>query len=669
MAKGVNIPLTISGLRQAREDLEKLNEEFEKVKRDPVESKKIAKQFNDLSSAIDDTTESLIEMNSAGELAGTKFDDLNEVLFNSKEEVLPLTSAIGEMEDRLYALAKSGDTSSKEFKTLQSEIVKNRKVIIETDRAIDGMVDNAGSIGGISQAFGELGESVVNLDFKRAGVALKGLGTQFKAFGKTLLANPIFLIVAIVAAIITSIVTLKDKVKILGDIFGFFAGVIGDTIQALKDFGDWLGITDFAEQDLAEERKKRAEENLKNIDEQGKAIQSDFDRKIALASAEGKSTVKLEIQKQEAIIETLKLRVKEQAALAKAMVMSGTYTKEAHDAIKKEQKEMLETYKNAQNQIKILEIKSEQEITTKHTANYQARKSEKDAELAEDKARIEELNKFKEQAELEWLSKQEELSEIIYQSGLTAQEKELNAVNDKYFNLIETAKQYNLDVTALEEEQQMMLQSIDDRYAAEAEAKRQAERDKKEKDDAEELAKRQENEKAKVAMASAAIGAIGSLITAFTGESEEAQEKAFKVTKAVNLAQAIANTALAVTAALTAGGNPLKLATGAQFVEAGIAATAGAAQIATIAKTKFQGGGSSSSGSSFSTPSVGGGGATSTGQSTPSFELFGQPNEDNNLSAVQSQETQQMTVKAVVVESDITSTQNKVNKMQKNAEL
>ena len=102
MAKGVNIPLTISGLREAREDLAKLNDEFEKVKDDPIKSKKLAKEFNDLSKAVDDTTESLKEMNAAGELAGTKFDDLNEVLFQTNEEVLPLTSQIGEMEDRMY---------------------------------------------------------------------------------------------------------------------------------------------------------------------------------------------------------------------------------------------------------------------------------------------------------------------------------------------------------------------------------------------------------------------------------------------------------------------------------------------------------------------------------------------------------------------------------------
>ena len=41
MGKGVNIPLKIQGLREAREDLAKLNEEFEQVKDDPIKSKKI----------------------------------------------------------------------------------------------------------------------------------------------------------------------------------------------------------------------------------------------------------------------------------------------------------------------------------------------------------------------------------------------------------------------------------------------------------------------------------------------------------------------------------------------------------------------------------------------------------------------------------------------------
>ena len=46
MAKGVKIPFTISGLRQAREDLEKLNEEIEKTQ-DVKASQKLVKQYNE----------------------------------------------------------------------------------------------------------------------------------------------------------------------------------------------------------------------------------------------------------------------------------------------------------------------------------------------------------------------------------------------------------------------------------------------------------------------------------------------------------------------------------------------------------------------------------------------------------------------------------------------
>ena len=100
----------------------------------------------------------------------------------------------------------------------------------------------------------------------------------------------------------------------------------------------------------------------------------------------------------------------------------------------------------------------------------------------------------------------------------------------------------------------------------------------------EEAEKRQE-------IADTAFSVLSDLATLFSKTDEANAEKNFKVQKAIGISQAAINTGLAVTAALTAGGNAVKLATGAQFVEAGIAAVAGAAQIAAIARTKFQGGG------------------------------------------------------------------------------
>ena len=102
------------------------------------------------------------------------------------------------------------------------------------------------------------------------------------------------------------------------------------------------------------------------------------------------------------------------------------------------------------------------------------------------------------------------------------------------------------------------------------------------------------------------LGAINGLTQAFAKEDEASQKKAFKLNKAFGIGQAIISTAVGISNALTAGGNPIKLATGTQFVEAGIVAATGAAQIATIAKSQFGGGANITSPTA---PSLGSGGA------------------------------------------------------------
>jgi hypothetical protein len=666
MAKGVNIPLTISGLREAREDLAKLNDEFEKVKDDPIKSKKLAKEFNDLSKAVDDTTESLKEMNAAGELAGTKFDDLNEVLFQTNEEVLPLTSQIGEMEDRMYQLAQANQQGSKEFQELQKKVVAARKTIIETDRSIDLMTENTGSLGGLTSAFGELGDSVLSLDFKRMGQSVKGLGVQFKAFGRVLLANPLFLIVAIVAAIVGAIIAFKDKVKFLSDIFEALGAVIDIVIQAFKDLLDFLGLTNFAEQDLAEERKKRAEENIANIERQSKAEQAAFDRKIALASAEGKSTTELEIAKQKAIIETNRQRAEELKIIAEQERILGNLTKDRVNEIIGQANEITENVKNAKNQIKIIEVNAAKEAR----ARAKERSDLKDKELAEDKKRADELNAYLRQAELERLAQEEELAEIIYQAGLTQQEREITAVNDKYFNLIESAKQFGLDTQALEIEQQEALAKINKTYADAEEARKKAAKDKADAARKKEIEDEQKLQEAKLSLVSSGLNVVGQLTDAFGKKNEAAAKRAFQIQKAISIAQAVIDTYKGANAIFaSAAANPQSVLFPAQpFITAGLAIAAGIANVAKIAQTQF-GGGSTPSASSPSAPSLGGGGGTSASASTPSFELFGQPNEDNNVSAAQAQELTPTVVKAVVVESDITTTQNKISKMKENAEL
>ena len=150
-----------------------------------------------------------------------------------------------------------------------------------------------------------------------------------------------------------------------------------------------------------------------------------------------------------------------------------------------------------------------------------------------------------------------------------------------------------------------------------------------------------------------AIGALNDLAQAFLSGNEEQAKKAFQINKALGISQAVVNTAQAVTAALTAGGNPVKLATGAQFVEAGIAAATGAAQIATIARQQFQASGS------VDTNIPQGGTAPST---APQFNIVGASGQNAILESLQ-----RNPVKAYVVGSDVTSQQeldrNRINQV------
>lgn len=163
---------------------------------------------------------------------------------------------------------------------------------------------------------------------------------------------------------------------------------------------------------------------------------------------------------------------------------------------------------------------------------------------------------------------------------------------------------------------------------------------------------------AQINMASTGLSIIADLADTFGQKNEESARRAFKVSKAANLAQAVISTYTAVNAALTAGGNPAKLATGAQFIEAGVALATGLASVAKIAKTKFEGGGSSDGGGSG-----GGGGVGSIGSMSPSFNVVG------NSGMNQLAQIQQTPMQAYVVSGEVTSAQALERNRIKNATL
>jgi hypothetical protein len=165
-------------------------------------------------------------------------------------------------------------------------------------------------------------------------------------------------------------------------------------------------------------------------------------------------------------------------------------------------------------------------------------------------------------------------------------------------------------------------------------------------------------------MASNAIGALGDLLTAGLGQSEKDQRKAFEINKKASMGQALINTFMAVTAALTAGGNPIKLATGRQFIDAGIALATGLAQVAKISKTQFQG--SSASGGGGALTAGGGGG----GEAAPA-PIFANPQTTmlGTDGAAMGQGQGSSPMRAYVVERDITQSTRRVRRLEEFATL
>ena len=211
-------------------------------------------------------------------------------------------------------------------------------------------------------------------------------------------------------------------------------------------------------------------------------------------------------------------------------------------------------------------------------------------------------------------------------------------------------EQLNSDLLAIEQNYLEQEKALQDK--AQEDAKK---RDEEEKKRQKELAKQ------RVDLAISAFGALQALNDAFSKSDERSAKRAFNRNKALALATATVNTGQAVVNALTAGGNPIKLATGAQFVEAGIAAATGAAQIATILKSKFTPTGGAGGGASRPSVAGGGGGGQGVAPTTQAPQL--------DLSFLGEGAGQAEPLQAYVVAQDVSNAQQANQQIQDQATL
>jgi hypothetical protein len=602
--------------------------------------------------------EKTIEIKVDAKQATKSLDELGGSFEDVYGEIQPLSGRIGELEDRLYEMAAAGESGTKEFNDLTKQIGSMKKVIIDTDRTVDGMSQTlaqnlGGALGGVTAAF-ELGAGVMGAmgvesekveeallkvqsasaiaqgfqgikesvsSFRALGVAIRSSAVAQKVLNVVMMANPIGLIITAIAALIAGITAL---------------------IMNFEAITNWLGITDDAAETLHQENLRRTEEF---IEQQGKridAISKERDEiegirkfEVEMMKARGDSEENIFKAVRKNRLERIKsnnefqVQVKQQndalISQFKLLQQSGDLTDEQAKEINAQIEKNNETIRAAKTESKTLlqEIKLDDVTTTREAEDekakirkeaFEKRKAQIIAEMDEE-ARLRRdadnfLKEYEERKALEKELKDKELLEDI--------ERE-RALTDEI--------QASLDAELAVEE-------------AKVDAAIEADNKKKELAEAE-LQRERELQDAKLSLASDSLGAIAGLVTAFAGESEAAQKKAFEVNKAISIGQAIISTAQGVIAQLAV---PQDALTGANFIKAGIVAATGAAQIATIARTQYKGGGSTPEAPD---PPTGGGANPAT------FNVVG------NTGANQLAQTLgQQPLQAYVVAGDVTSAQS-----------
>jgi hypothetical protein len=297
-------------------------------------------------------------------------------------------------------------------------------------------------------------------------------------------------------------------------------------------------------------------------------------------------------------------------------------------------------------------LKAEQEVSDLLEKLYQENLKEfEDAEKAKTEAALKEAQKRQAAAQA-YYDAIAQLQDEEFVAGLTTQEKEELAISQKYEKLIALAEAAGLDTTEITKKWQDELNAVVAAGTATDVATT-------EQSEAEKVAIRQESFAKGLQLAQSAISVLQAFSDASTKNSERDARKKFRTDKALAIGAATVQTASAVTGALTAGGNPIKLATGQQFFEAAIAGALGLAQIVKIKNSQF--GSTGGNDSSTPPPSVGGGG----GGGNES-----QPAQFNPLTSqfIQNQ-PEQITPRAFVLAGDVSSQQEVREKVQDLARL
>jgi hypothetical protein len=564
-------------------------------------------------------------------------------------------------------------------------------------------------------ALGGIGKADIG---KALGGITSVIGTLSKAFLKlamTILMNPIFLIVAAVVAIIAVVALVLKSFGKLDDVIKALMAPINAIIAGFKELTDWLGLTAYAAEENAERTLAANEKVSASSKERTARITADLGREIAEAKAAGEDTTKLEEQKSNVQIKEANNRKKTaQEALDGQKALGDKADLKKIEDLKKQliaENEIIKQGYSDKKVAKLNDIKADDEAAKKAA---EKQKAINDKYAAADKASMDQIAaarkivtdsaKTAQQIELDDLATAYKIKiaeAVKYKNDTTAlleaQGIQEEAIKKKYADAAKTAEAasraaniakidaYNLELAALTdtEEQklydkyeadklkfadnELALFNLSKKYAEDTTALKKTEADKQKAIDAAVVQGQKDIRAAQFDVANNAIN----LLKSVSGKSKALQKAVIIADAAMGISKIISSTAAANAADIAAGAlmGPAGVAyTSTKIALNKINAGLGIAGIAIGSGKALQALGSGGAPSGTAPNTAEGGTSTTAVAPAAGPQLFGQANTGSQVNAGGGTGNN-ITVTAIVSETEITASQSHINNIQQNSVL
>lgn len=600
--KDIGFKLEINGVEKSISSIKDLKGAIKDLQ-DVAENSDIgSEQYKQAIEDLEKLNDQLKEVTQTERQAAKAAEDLAKAEQEAAKETGDLRKQFEVLEDELFMLAGQGKENTEEFRKLSIEAATLNKRIDAVNQTLGGSSTERAEMG-----YAKLQESFKKLDFKGIAQGFSILKTAIAATGVMLLVQGVQYLYENFDKLSQGSGGLAKALRFVGDII---TDILNVGEQMLNWITDTIGLTNQLERDM-ESMSKAAIDGFKKSKEALAEQTAEMDRNIKVAKAMGKNTVAMEIEKQQAIIETNKQYLLQLEQMAKTRAIT--------DEERKLIKESAKAIKDAKAEIKIIEANAQKEKDATTKANNATAEANRQKQLADEKKLFSDIQR-------ERLASMADRDKAAYMQLELDKQKAIEEIDAtkaseavKQQARYSAYQEYVLKVEALDKQIADKKLADEEKAKADAEAKRLADIEKekqttallvaeKKKKDEERLAQEKAVEDARFQIAQNSINSLQGLSDMYflfktknleKGSAEELRQakRQFDINKGLQIASATIAGIQGVQNALSATSIlPEPIATAFRISNAIAVGVASAANIAKIAASQFSVGGGATGG-------------------------------------------------------------------------